>query len=111
MHVPASSSTSKKLARFRRIGHRITGDRRGEREGAGWEFVHVAVDDASRLAYVEVLPDERRQSVTGFLVRALRWLRRQGIRVERVMTDNVLYREAGEWRRQQVSDRQFELAA
>ena len=78
----------KKLARFRRSGHRITGDRRGQSEGAGWEFVHVAVDDASRLAYVEVLPDEKRQSVTGFLVRALRWFRRQGIRVERVMTDN-----------------------
>ena len=78
----------KKLARFRRIGHRITGDRRHGSDGAGWEFVHVAVDDASRLAYVEVLPDERRQSVTGFLVRALRWFKRQGIRVERVMTDN-----------------------
>jgi transposase InsO family protein len=78
----------KKLARFRRIGHRITGDRRHGSEGAGWEFVHVAVDDASRLAYVEVLPDEKRQSVTGFLVRALRWFKRQGVRVERVMTDN-----------------------
>ena len=78
----------KKLARFRRIGHRITGDRRQGSEGAGWEFVHVAVDDASRLAYVEVLPDEKRQSVTGFLVRALRWFKRQGVRVERVMTDN-----------------------
>jgi transposase InsO family protein len=78
----------KKLARFRRIGHRITGDRRQGSEGAGWEFVHVAVDDASRLAYVEVLPDEKRQSVTGFLVGALRWFKRQGVRVERVMTDN-----------------------
>jgi transposase InsO family protein len=78
----------KKLARFRRIGHRITGNRRQGSEGAGWEFVHVAVDDASRLAYVEVLPDEKRQSVTGFLVRALRWFKRQGVRVERVMTDN-----------------------
>jgi transposase InsO family protein len=78
----------KKLACFRRIGHRITGDRRQGSEGAGWEFVHVAVDDASRLAYVEVLPDEKRQSVTGFLVRALRWFKRQGVRVERVMTDN-----------------------
>jgi transposase InsO family protein len=78
----------KKLARFRRIGHRITGDRRHGSNGAGWEFVHVAVDDASRLAYVEVLPDEKRQSVTGFLVRALRWFKRQGVRVERVMTDN-----------------------
>ena len=54
-------------------GHRITGDRRHGSDGAGWEFVHVAVDDASRLAFVEVLPDEKRQSVTGFLVRALRW--------------------------------------
>jgi transposase InsO family protein len=90
VHVPASSShlDVKKLARFRRIGHRITGDRRGESEGAGWEFVHVAVDDASRLAYIELLLDEKRQSVTGFLIRALRWFRRLGIRVERVMTDN-----------------------
>jgi transposase InsO family protein len=78
----------KKLARFRRIGHRITGDRRHGSDGAGWEFVHVAVDDASRLAFVEVLPDEKRQSVTGFLVRALRWFKSVGIRVERVMTDN-----------------------
>jgi transposase len=78
----------KKLARFRRVGHRITGDRRHSSDGAGWEFVHVAIDDASRLAYVEVLPDEQRQSVTGFLLRALRWFKRQGIRVERVMTDN-----------------------
>ena len=79
---------TKKLARFTRMGHRITGDRRGQSEGAGWEFVHVAIDDASRLAYVEVLPDETRQSVTGFLVRALRWFKSLGIRVERVMTDN-----------------------
>jgi hypothetical protein len=67
--------------------HRITDARRHGSDGAG-EFVHVAVDDASRLAYVEVLPDERRQSVTGFLVRALRWFKRQGVRVERVMTHN-----------------------
>jgi transposase InsO family protein len=74
---------TKKLARFRRVGHRITGDRRYGSGGAGWEFVHVAVDDAFRLAFVEVLPDERRQSVTGFLVRALRWFKRLGM-----MTDN-----------------------
>ncbi len=78
----------KKLARFRKVGHRITGNRRNASDGAGWEFVHVAVDDASRLAYVEVLPDERRQSCTGFLVRALRWFKERGIRVERVMSDN-----------------------
>jgi transposase InsO family protein len=78
----------KKLARFERIGHRITGDRRGKSEGAGYDFFHVAIDDATRLAYVEVLPDERRASTTGFLVRALRWFKERGVRVERVMTDN-----------------------
>lgn len=78
----------KKLARFRRIGHRITGDRRGQNTGIGYDAVHIAIDDASRLAYVEILPDEKRRSTTGFLVRALRWFRTRGIRVERVMTDN-----------------------
>jgi transposase InsO family protein len=78
----------KKLARFVRAGHRVTGNRRNASDGAGWEFVHVAIDDASRLAYLEVLPDERRRSCTGFLVRALRWLKERGVRVERVMSDN-----------------------
>lgn len=79
----------KKLGRFDRPGHRVTGTRRGCRNrGAGWDFVHVAVDDATRLANVEVLPDERKDTTTGFLLRALRWFRRHGIRVERVMTDN-----------------------
>lgn len=78
----------KKLARFWRIGHRITGDRRGGSDGAGWDFVHVCVDDYSRLAYVEVLPDERRETTTGFLVRALRWFRAKGVTVRRIMTDN-----------------------
>lgn len=78
----------KKLARFAGVGHRITGNRRGASEGMGYDFLHVAIDDATRLAYVEVLPDERRGSTTGFLIRALRWFRARGIRVERVMTDN-----------------------
>lgn len=79
----------KKLGRFIRPGHRVTRARKGHRNrGAGWDFVHVAVDDATRLAYVEVLPDERRASAAGFLIRALRWFRERGIRVERVMTDN-----------------------
>jgi len=78
----------KKLARFERTGHRITGDRRGSSEGVGYDFFHVAIDDATRLAFVEVLPDERRASTTGFLVRALRWFKERGVRVERVMTDN-----------------------
>ena len=56
--------------------------------GIGWEFVHVAVDDASRLAYVEVLPDEGGVTATQFLWRARAWFRRHGIRVRRVLTDN-----------------------
>ena len=78
----------KKLGRIGRVGHRITGDRRSRVRGIGWEFVHVAVDDASRVAYVEVLGDEGGLSTTKFLWRALAWFRRQGIRVRRVMSDN-----------------------
>jgi transposase InsO family protein len=78
----------KKLARIVRVGHRITGQRRGQARGAGYEFVHVAIDDASRLAYVEVLPDEQGATTVKFLWRALAWFRRHGIRVQRVMTDN-----------------------
>jgi len=78
----------KKLGRFRRVGHRITGDRTRNSRRAGWEFVHVCVDDHSRLAYVETLTDERGETTTAFLRRAVRWFRRQGIRAERVMTDN-----------------------
>ena len=79
----------KKLGRIGRVGHRITGDRRSRVRGIGWEYVHVAVDDASRLAYVEVLRDERGASVAQFLWRALAWFHRRGIRVQRVMTDNA----------------------
>ncbi|KFG69566.1 IS481 family transposase [Microvirga sp. BSC39] len=78
----------KKLARFQRVDHRITGDRRNPSTGTGYDCFHVAIDDATQLAYVEVLPDETRRSTTAFLVRALRWFRARGIRVERVMTDN-----------------------
>jgi len=79
----------KKLGRIARVGHRITGDRRGQLKGAGWEYVHVAIDDASRLVYVEVLADEDAATATAFLWRALGWLRRHGIRVRRLMTDNA----------------------
>jgi transposase InsO family protein len=78
----------KKLGRFRRVGHRIHGDRRRQSRHAGWDFVHVCIDDHSRLAYVEVLADERAESTTAFLRRSVRWFRRHGIRTERVMTDN-----------------------
>jgi transposase InsO family protein len=79
---------TKKLGRFRRIGHRITGDRRRRHRRGGWEFAHVCIDDHSRLAYVEILADERAETCAAFLRRAVRWLRRQGIRTERVLTDN-----------------------
>lgn len=80
----------KRLGKFNRIGHRMTGSRK-DRRGAGtkgWEFVHVAIDDATRLAYVEVLDDEKKWTAVGFLLRATRWFKTRGIRVERVMTDN-----------------------
>ena len=78
----------KKLGRIGYIGHRITGNRRGQRRGLGWEFVHVCVDDCSRVAYVEVLADETGPTVAAFLRRAVAWFRRRGIRVARVLTDN-----------------------
>lgn len=79
---------TKKLARIRRIGHRIHGDRSKRVYGAGWEFAHVCVDDHSRLAYVEVLPDEKSVSSIAFLERAVSWFAQLGVRAERVMTDN-----------------------
>jgi transposase InsO family protein len=78
----------KKLGKIGRPGHRVNGDRRTQMRGIGWEFVHVAVDDATRLAYVEVLEDEKGPTAAGFLRRALAFFRRYGIRVERVLTDN-----------------------
>ena len=79
----------KKLGRIERAGHRVTGSRRGQRKGrVGWERVHVAVDGATRLAYVEVLPDERAETAVAFLRRAVAWFAHQGIPVERVLTDN-----------------------
>ena len=85
----------KKLGRIGRVGHRISGDRRRRVRGIGWEYVHVAIDDASRLAYVEVLPDEGDATTTRFLWRARAWFRRHGIRIRRVLTDNgSAYRSA-----------------
>lgn len=78
----------KKLGRIERAGHRVHGDRRTRARGAGWEYVHVAIDDATRLAYVEVLADERATTVVGFLERALSWFDRRGVHAQRVMTDN-----------------------
>ena len=78
----------KKLGRIGQIGHRIHGDRGCRSRGVGWEFVHVAVDDKTRLAYVEVLADERGVTARAFLQRAIRWFARRRICIERVMSDN-----------------------
>jgi transposase InsO family protein len=80
-----------KLGRIGRNGpgHRVRGTRKGTRSrGAGREYVHVCVDDATRLAYVEVLDDEKGKTCVGFLRRAVAFYRRHGIKVERLMTDN-----------------------
>jgi transposase InsO family protein len=69
-------------------GHRATGDRTSRNRGIGWEVLHVAIDDATRLVYAELLPDERARTTARFLVRALRWFRAQGIAVIRLLTDN-----------------------
>jgi transposase InsO family protein len=79
----------KKLGRIAgRVGHRIHGDHSRGVLGAGWEYVHVCIDDRSRLAYVEVLPDERKLTAVGYLERAVAFYRRLDIRVKSVMTDN-----------------------
>lgn len=79
----------KTLGRFDQPGHRATETRTtGRSRGAGWDFAQVEVDDAKRLAYVEVLEDERKETTTGLFLRVLRWFRDQSIRAERVMTDN-----------------------
>ena len=80
----------KKLGKFNRIGHRVTGERIGQSKtrGIGWEYVHLAIDDHSRLAYSEILPDEKRGSCLRFLFNALRFFRSLGVKVERIMTDN-----------------------
>jgi transposase InsO family protein len=79
----------KRLGRIRGVGHRITGDRSRRARGVGWECVHVAVDDHSRFAYVEVLANEEATTTTAFLRRALIFYRRHGVRIRRVLTDNA----------------------
>src|SRR5688572_15951997 len=78
----------KKLGRITRIGHRITGDRSGRYGKAGWEFVHVAIDDTSRVAYAQVLPDEQSDSAAAFLRAAVAYYAGLGIRIREVLTDN-----------------------
>jgi transposase InsO family protein len=84
----------KKLGRFNAIGHRITGDRRGQSNargrgaGPGWEFAHVAIDDHSRVATAAIFPDERKKSAVAFLRSTVAYYNSLGVTVDRVMTDN-----------------------
>jgi transposase InsO family protein len=81
----------KKLGRFRRPGHRVTGraaPSATKQLGAGWECCHVAVDDTSRVAYIEILPDQTAKTTVGFLERAIGWFAARGVTVQRIMTDN-----------------------
>jgi transposase InsO family protein len=80
----------KKLGKFNRIGHRITGDRRGQSNtrGVGWEYVHVCIDDASRIAFAEIKKDERKGSAVAFLKAAVAYYATLGVSIQRVMTDN-----------------------
>ncbi len=84
----------KKLGKFNQIGHRITGDRRGQSnlrsrgKGPGWEYVHVCINDASRIAFSQVLKNEKRGCAVAFLKAAVAYYASLGVTVERVMTDN-----------------------
>ena len=80
----------KKLGRFDRVGHRITGDRTGQSNtrGVGWEFVHVCIDDHSRVAFVQIMPTERKECAIAFLKASIAYYRRLGVTIQRVMTDN-----------------------
>jgi transposase InsO family protein len=80
----------KKLGRFRNPGHRVTGVRGGKGRSleAGWEFVHVAIDDFSRIAYAEILPDETGRSCARFMRRAKAWFAERGITIKALLTDN-----------------------
>jgi transposase InsO family protein len=90
----------KKLGHFTKPGHRVTGTRTGNRSrGAGWDAVHVCVDDTSRVAYVEILPDEKAATSVGFLARAVEWFAARGITIERVMTDNGSPYRSTAWER------------
>jgi transposase InsO family protein len=78
----------KKLGRFRRPGHRVTGDRQQDSPGVGWDYVHVAIDDHSRIAFGTIYPDETGRSACAALFKTVRYYASLGIRFERVLTDN-----------------------
>ena len=98
----------KKLGRFNQVGHRITGERAkqssrrgkkgGKTWGAGWEYVHVAIDDHSRIGFADIRPDEKKESAVAFLKTAIAWYASLGITVERVMIDNGPCYKSFAWR-------------
>jgi transposase InsO family protein len=78
----------KKLGCIGRVGHRIHGDRRSRVRGAGWEFVHVAIDDHTRVAFCRIFSDERHPSAVAFLLAAVDYYRALGTRIKSILTDN-----------------------
>jgi hypothetical protein len=79
---------TKSLGRFNQPGHRLTGNRRQHSRHAGWDVVHVCIDDCSRLAYVEILGDEHPETTVAFFQRAVAWFAQRGVRVREVISDN-----------------------
>lgn len=89
---------TKRLSRFWQVGKRILADGRVHSRRAGWQFLHVAIDDYSRLAYAEILAQQDGEACAAFLERALCWYRERGIVVERVLTDNARSYRSRPWR-------------
>lgn len=89
----------KKLARFAQPGHRVTGDRKQNTPRAGWEFLHVAIDDHSRIAFSDLLEDERSHSAVAFLKAVVARYRAFGVTIRRVLTDNGACYRSGQFRR------------
>ena len=89
---------TKKLGRFFQIGKRIRGDGVNRSRRAGWQHLHVAIDDHTRLAYCEILVSERKEECTAFLRRACAWYREHGIMIERVLSDNAKAYHSHLWR-------------
>jgi transposase InsO family protein len=78
----------KKLGRFDKIGHRMTGDRQTKSYAVGWEYVHVCIDDNSRVAFTQIKPDEKKRSAIVFPKASVAYYAKLGVKIERVMTDN-----------------------
>ncbi|WP_417067108.1 IS481 family transposase [Niveibacterium terrae] len=89
----------KKLARFEQVGHRITGNRRQNSRGSGWDYLFVAIDDHSRTAFTQIHPDERRESATRFLRAATDYFATLGVPIQRLLTDNGSAFRAHDFRR------------